>query len=162
MIRWSCSSSTVRSSRPLHRGQARMSMISLLIVSAPSVWRSAPEALLEEGAEDVGEEEDDDAEDDYSGGVGDGGEPAAGWGLWVFGAAVGEESDEVEHAEGEEDFDGEDGDVGYADEAGGDAVEGEDGAGDEEDAEGGVDEGEVVAARVGCVVWGTSEAGAED
>ncbi len=76
--------------------------------------------------------------------------------------AVGEESDEVEHAEGEEDFDGEDGDVGYADEAGGDAVEGEDGAGDEEDAEGGVDEGEVVAARVGCVVGGTSEAGAED
>ncbi len=42
-------------------------------------------------------------------------------------------------------------------------MEGEDGAGDEEDAEGGVDEGEVVASGVEVVVGrGASEAGTED
>ncbi len=110
------------------------------------------EALFEEGAEDVGEEEDDDAEYNYGGGVGEGGEPASGRWLRILGAAVGEESDEVEHAEGEEDFRCEDCNVGNADEAGGDAVEGEDGAGDEEDAEGGVDEGEVIMSGVEGVV----------
>ena len=44
------------------------------------------------------------------------------------------------------------GDVGHADEAGGDAVEGEDGAGDQQDAKGGVDEGEVVLAGIGGVL----------
>ena len=122
------------------------------------------EALFEEGAEDVGEEEDDDAKDDYGGGVGDGGEPASGrWRGGAFGASVGEESYEVEHCEGEEDFCGQDCYVGDADEAGGDAVEGEDGAGHEEYAEGGVDEGEVVAPGVeGVVGWGAAEAWTED
>ena len=59
-------------------------------------------------------------------------------------------------------FHGQDGDVGHADEAGGDAVEGEDGAGDQQDAKGGVDEGEVVAAGIGGVLGGASEAGTED
>ena len=121
--------------------------------------------MFEEGAEDVGEEEDDDAKDDYGGCVGDGGEPASGrWRGGAFGASVGEESYEVEHCEGEEDFCSEDGDVGHADEAGGDAVEGEDGAGHEEYAEGGVDEGEVVSAGVEGVVVGrgAAEAWTED
>ena len=43
-------------------------------------------------------------------------------------------------------------------------MEGEDGAGDEEDAERGVDEGEVVASGVEGVVvgWGSAESWAED
>ena len=80
-----------------------------------------------------------------------------------MGAAVREESYEVEHAEGEEDFNGEDDYVGDADEAGGDTVEGEDCAGDEEDAKGGVYQGEVIPAGVeGIVGWGATEAGTDD
>ena len=39
---------------------------------------SAFEALFEEGAEDVGQEQDDDSQNHDGGGVGDGGEPLAG------------------------------------------------------------------------------------
>lgn len=72
------------------------------------------------------------------------------------------ESHQVEHREGEEDFDGKDGDVWHADEAGCDAVEGEDCAGDKKDAEGCVDEGEVITSGVGGIFGGATETRSEN
>ena len=82
-------------------------------------------------------------------------------GFSISGMARRKESHQVEHRKGEEDFDDKDGDVWHADEAGCDAVEGEDCACDKKDAEGGVDQREVITSGVGGIFGGAAETGSE-